>query len=161
MAAGQQAEEIVMSYFKHRSDVEKIIDCRLNPERQDQEIDFDVFLKNGKKIFVEVKSDAYLGKSGNILFEFARINHTVVDTLFSIRLGWSARSRATHFVYYAPSCHSLYFVQVFRLREAMQKYTLKERKQTRIDYVATDSIKSTLNILIPIEYVKDVKIIKL
>jgi hypothetical protein len=161
MKAGEQAEEIVMYYFEAEPTIERYIDCRNNPERQDQEIDFEVFLKSGKKIFVEVKSDIHLGTSGNMLFEFARINHTVQDTLLSIRLGWSSRSRATHFIYYAPAVHSLYVVKAFRLREAMQAYTVAARKQTRIDYVSTDSIKSTLNILIPIKYVQDLKIVKL
>jgi hypothetical protein len=159
--AGVEAEVIVMAYFDQEPSIERYIDCRNDPVRQDQEIDFEVFLKNGKKIFVEVKSDAHLGESGNILFEFARINHTVLDTLFSMRRGWSTRSRATHFFYYAPYNHSLYVIKAHRLREAMQKYTHEQRAKTNLIFVATDQIKSTINILIPEKYVKEIKTIKL
>ena len=36
----------------------------------------------------------------------------------------------------------------------MQRYTREKRKSTRLDIVETDSIKTTINILIPIEYCK-------
>ena len=161
MTAGNNAEEIVIRYLKGEPTVERVVDCRDDPERQNQEIDFEVFLKNGKKIFVEVKSDAYLGKSGNILFEFARINHTVSDLSFCAVRGWSIRSRATHFIYYAPAVESLYIIKTPNLRTAMQEYTKQARKNTHFDYVSTDEIKSTLNILIPISFVKEIKIVKL
>jgi hypothetical protein len=38
-------------------------------------------------------------------------------------------------------------------RRAAQGYTEIARKQTRIDYVPTDAIKSTVNILIPERFV--------
>lgn len=161
MADGNIAEDIVMQYLQKEPNVSSVIDCRNNKERQEQEIDYEVLLTNGKKIFVEVKSDSYLGKSRNILFEFARINHTVLDLAFCIVRGWSVRSTATHFFYYAPSVNSIYIIKPNRLREAMQKYTKEHRKNAKISYVATDDIKSTLNILIPIEYVKEIKIVKL
>jgi hypothetical protein len=161
MAAGKNAEEIIMRYLEGEPTVDHIIDCRDDPECQNQEIDFDVFLKNGKKIFVEAKSDTHLGVSGNILFEFARINHTVSNLDFCVRNGWSIRSRATHFIYYAEAVESLYIVKAPNLRTAMQEYTKQARKNTHFDYVSTDDIKSTVNILIPISFVKEIKIVKL
>jgi hypothetical protein len=43
----------------------------------------------------------------------------------------------------------------------MQEYTKEVRKETKFNFTATDDIKSTINILIPEAYVKDVRIIKL
>ena len=67
---------------------------------------------------------------------------------------WAARTPAKYIFYYAPSVDKVYKFNTIRLRQSMQRYTREKRKSTRLDIVETDSIKTTINILIPIEYCK-------
>jgi hypothetical protein len=99
----------------------------------------------------EIKTDNHLGKSGNVLFEVLRINHTC-DPEYSLTLGWSGRTPANYIIYYAPSINKIYTFKTSNLRKAMQRYTRESRKQTNINIVETDNIKTTINILLPISY---------
>ena len=160
MVNGEAAERIVFEFLSKQPIVESVTDTRNVKSWQDVEIDCIVKFKDGHTMWAEIKSDKHLGKSGNILFEVLRINHTA-DLKHAATLGWSARSRATHFLYYAPSVDKIYCITVTDLRNAMQAYTRNERARTNLNFVPTDDIKSTVNILIPEKYFKNLRIYKI
>jgi hypothetical protein len=154
MAVGKRAEDIILAWLEAHPDVIGVEDLRPLRVMRDADVDCSIRLMDGTVTLAEIKSDAHLGRSGNMLFEVLRINHTCV-TDRSATLGWSARSPAIWLLYYAPHTNQIYRIRMSEFREAMQEYTKANRKSTRIDYVPTDSIKSTVNILIPAVFVKN------
>lgn len=120
---------------------------------QTADVDCMIKTRDGLVTLAEIKSDQYIGISGNILFETVRINHTSSPD-YCMTLGWSARTPAKYIIYYSPKLNKIFVTTSNDLRSAMQKYTRDFRKQTNISYVETDAIKSTVNILIPQRYCK-------
>lgn len=155
MAEGRKAEEIVMAFLKKRPEIIGIEDWRELRAVHEADVDCAITTTDGRVTLAEIKSDRHLGQSGNVLFEVLRINHTCRPDRACV-LGWSARSPATYFLYYAPSVNSIYQCRCDELRRAFQEYTKEERQDTRTCWVNTDSIKSTVNVLIPWEYCKAV-----
>ncbi len=151
MKVGKEAEQIVLNWLKERPWVLGVEDFRQLRQVHEADIDFGVKLVDGRVTLAEVKSDWHLGKSGNVLFEILRINHTCQPDKACV-LGWSARSPAVWFLYYAPQVKSIYQCRADELRQAFQAYTREARGDTRRVWVDTDSIKSTLNVLIPWRY---------
>lgn len=160
MQAGKKAENIVMQWLREQPWTIGVDDLR--PLRIMQEADVDCTIKtaDGRITLAEIKSDKHLGISKNVLFEALRINHTCVADK-AVTLGWSARSPAKWLLYYAPSVQKIYQMTMDDLRRACQKYTNEVRKRAFIDYVPTDNIKSTVNILIPKEYVESMDSFKI
>jgi hypothetical protein len=161
MATGRKAEEIVMRFLRERPEVVGIEDWRDLRAVQEADVDCAVKMNDGTVTLAEIKSDVHLGVSGNVLFEILRINHTCLPER-ACTLGWSARSPAMYFIYYAPSVNSIYMCRVDALRRCVQAYTAERRDRTRLHWVNTDNIKSTLNILVPWDACKQVfKVFKL
>lgn len=153
MAAGKAAEEAVLSWLQQAPWVVGIEDLRSLRVMREADVDCSVTLIDGRVTLAEIKSDRHLGKSGNFLFETLRINHTAPPEKAMV-LGWSARSPARQLLYYAPSFRAVHSILMDEFRRAMQGYTEESRRKTRFDYVETDTIKSTVNILIPDRFVR-------
>lgn len=153
MEFGKRAEEAVLEFLRRRPGVLGVDDLRDLRPMQKADVDCSIETADGRSTLAEIKGDKHLGKSGNVLFEALRINHTAPPHR-AVTLGWSARSPATYFLYYAPNAtrgESIYQCRADALRQHVQRYTRRVRKQTRIDYVETDGIKSTVNLLIPLD----------
>lgn len=153
MAAGVKAQNIVLDFLRKRPDVIGVDDLSQLKVMQEADVDCMIKTRDGLVTLAEIKSDRYIGKSGNVLFEVLRINHTAMPD-HCLTLGWSARTPAKYLIYYSPDLHNLYVITADNLRRAMQKYTSENRKASNISYVETDAIKSTVNILIPEKYCK-------
>lgn len=151
MREGKEGESYVYDFLKSRSNVKNIDDLRDDPEWQQRDVDFRVRRHDASELLVDAKSDVHMGISPNVLFELLRINHTSDD--FPVRYGWSVASGAALFCIWSPPLMRLYRVWADDLRSAMRRYTDHARKNTRIDIVPTDRIKTTVNILIPRAYV--------
>jgi len=158
MRSGKVAEYVAwcwLNWLKTQGRFIDVLDVRNDLAYREIDVDFVCYLPDGDELKVEVKSDGHLGKTDNILFEVLRINHTApVDK--AVVLGWSTRSQADWFVYFAPGELELYQCKTRDLREAFQKYTQQARENTQRGWVNTDNIKSTLNVYIPWEYCKDI-----
>lgn len=152
MAAGKRAEEVVLAWLTKRPWVIGVADLRDLRVMQEADCDCSVSLLDGRITLAEIKSDRHLGSSGNFLFESLRLNHTAPPDR-AVTLGWSARTPARLLLYYAPQPNSVHLISTDDFRRSLQQYTDKCRKSSRISYVETDKIKSTINILIPAEYV--------
>lgn len=155
MDFGKQAEETVLRFLKGRPEVIGVDDFRDLRPLQEADVDCSIKTSDGRVTLAEIKGDKWLGKSANVLFEVLRINHTAPPDR-AVTLGWSARSPATYFLYYAPTFRAIYQFRASELRERVQEYTQEVRDKTRLDYVKTDAIKSTVNILLPYERCKDI-----
>lgn len=151
MRAGKEAEKIVMDWLRANPQIVGLDDLRGLREMQTADVDCSLQLSDGRAVLAEIKSDWHLGKSGNVLFEVLRINHTAQSDK-AVTLGWSARSPATWLLYYAPQVNSIYQCRFDDFRRCFQTYTAEARKTSRLDYIETDAIKSTVNVLIPWKY---------
>ena len=120
---------------------------------READVDLSLSLMDGRIALAEVKSDRHLGRSGNLLFEILRINHTAPHGK-AVTLGWSARSPANWLLYFSPAKHAIYQITFDSFREGFQKYTEACRAGTeiRVDWTNTDKIKSTINVLVPEKY---------
>jgi hypothetical protein len=150
--AGKKAENIVLKWLHKNPLIIGVDDLRDLKIMQKADVDCAISTKDGRVALAEIKSDRHIGKSGNFLFEALRINHTS-ETDFSMALGWSARSPAKWLLYFAPFNNFVHKISFHDFRAAMQEYTDSYRKNSRINFVPTDNIKSTVNILIPDNYI--------
>ena len=151
MEFGKIGEKVVVSFLQDNPEILEVKDWSEIQAVQYADIDCAITTKSGQVVLAEIKSDKHLGVSGNVLFEVLRINHTCHPD-FSANLGWSGKTPAKFIFYYAPSVRQIYRFETEKLRRAMQVYTRRKRKNMRLDVVETDSIKTTVNILIPIGY---------
>lgn len=155
MADGKKAEEIVMNFLRQQPDVIGVDDWSNLQIVHEADVDCAIKTRDGLVTLGEIKSDSHLGQSGNVLFEILRINHTCQHEKAGT-LGWSLRSPATFFLYYAPSVARIYICRANSLRKVFQSYTRQARQSVNTIWVNTDSIKSTLNVLLPWEVCKGV-----
>lgn len=151
MQLGKTGEARVIEWLKSYPGVIGVDDFTQLKQMQKADVDCGIYMRDGRVMLAEIKTDSYLGKTENILFEVLRINHTC-DTDYSGTLGWSFRSPAKWLLYYAINIDTVYRITFDNFRKGMQAYTKTERKNTNISYVTTDSIKSTVNILVPEVY---------
>lgn len=147
-AAGKVAEEVCLRFLRHSPSVLRLEDTRALRVLQEADVDCVLHLYDGRCLLAEIKSDRHLGVSGNVIFEVLRVNHTC-ESEKSCVLGWSARSPAQWLLYYAPSVQRIYVCRFANLRAAFQEYTRTVRQGTRLNWVSTDAIKSTVNVLLP------------
>ena len=150
MDNGRKAEDAVFMFLMEIKSIDQIDDLRNVPDWQSRDVDFCVW-RNGEPEFIEVKSDESIGRSPNILFEFARINHTSIDHL--ARFGWSLFSLADRFAIWSPITKVVFMVGATDLRDGFNRYVRDARKNTRIVPIPTDEIKTTIVFLVPCDYV--------
>lgn len=155
MKDGKRAEGICLAFIRKQPSVLRIEDTRDLRVLREADVDCVMHLMDGRIHLAEIKSDRHLGITGNVLFEVLRVNHTAPADR-ACTLGWTARSPARWLMYYAPAQQRMYVGEFAALRKAFQAYTQEIRQAVRLDWVNTDSIKSTLNVLIPWNYCKDV-----
>lgn len=148
MKLGKIGEEKVIDWLKRRPNVIECEDLRELRPMQKADVDLAVYTTDGNTALIEVKTCRHLGKSGNVLFEVLRINHTC-DPAFSVGLGWSARSPATFLIYYAITVDQIWIAKFAEFKKCFQEYSMKIRKAMRLDIVPTDNIKTTINVLVP------------
>lgn len=147
-AIGKLAEEIVLAFLKARPDIIDVEDFRELRVMMDADVDCAIYTRSGRVALAEIKSDKYLGVSGNVIFEILRVNHTCIPERAGT-LGWSLRSPATYFLYYAPAVNKIYQCRADELRKVFQSYTGTCRESAKPIWINTDKIKSTLAVLIP------------
>jgi hypothetical protein len=148
MRIGKAGETVCLNWLRQHPGVCDIIDFRAVRAVHECDIDCGVKLYTGNICLVEIKTDTYLGVTGNILCEVLRINHTC-EPNFAGYLGWMLRSPAKYLLYYAPNRipSAIYKAEFALIRRVIQDYT--QKNNPRIDIVRTDNIKTTFNLLIP------------
>lgn len=161
MELGKLGEGQVLRWLQSNTQVIGVDDLRDLRPMQTADVDCSIHLTDGRVHLAEIKTDSWLGKSDNMIFEVLRINHTAAPDLSCV-LGWSAKSPARWIIWYAPAVNSIYLISSDDFRKAMQAYTNDNRASITMDYTPTDKIKSTVSILVPSRYWKSyTKIYKL
>ena len=145
---GKAAENLVIAFFKSRPSVLGVDDLRDLRPMQRADVDAVIYSRDGTVALVEIKSDYHLGKSGNILFEVLRINHTAPPEK-AIVLGWSQRSPAQWLAVYAPQLCQVWIARFYEYRRCFQAFTRDRRESTRVRWINTDNIKSTWAVMVP------------
>jgi len=150
MDVGKEGERIVMDWLRGRPNILGVTDFREIREIQEADVDVGVRLYTGQICLAEIKTDTYLGVSGNILNELLRINHRA-EPKFAGYLGWTLRSPAEWLLYYAPNRNppAIYQGRFFDIRRVVQEYTKKH--DVKFTTIRTDTNKTTYAILIPEE----------
>lgn len=146
MQAGRRAEELVLSWLRENPQVAGVEDMRDLRVMREADVDCGIKLYDGRICLAEIKSDYNLGVSGNIAFEFLRINHTAHSDA-SVTLGWSARSPAKWLFMYGPQVHAIYQIEFADYRATVQKHT--REKDASVKWIRTDEIKTTLIFIVP------------
>lgn len=152
MAAGRAAEEIILSWLATAPWVIGVEDLRSLRVMREADVDCSISISDGRVTLAEIKSDRHLDLSGNFNFEVLRINHTAPQEKAAV-LGWSARTPARLILFFAPTTNRIHLIGADEFRRSLQGYTDEARRNTRLHYVETDAIKSTINILIPDRFV--------
>lgn len=148
MKLGKEGERIVLNFLQRRPQVVGVEDFRDLRVMREADVDCAIKTRDGRISLAEIKSDSWLGISTNILCEVMRINHTCRPEMAGY-LGWAFRSPAQWLLYYAPAARQIWQIKFDALRQVIQQYSQRERKNLRFDIVATDSLKTTFNLLIP------------
>lgn len=152
MEIGKTGEQVVMRWLESRPNVLGVTDFRDIRQIQEADVDVGVRLYSGQICLAEIKTDTYLGVSGNVLNEVLRINHYATHK-FAGYLGWTLRSPAQWLLYYAPNRKppAIYKATFADIRLVLQRFT--KDNIVSIQNIRTDSGKTTYNILIPeVEY---------
>lgn len=75
MSFGKLGEKKVETLLKNSRNVAEVIDLRDDKEAQKKDIDYKVFYKDGRECLVEVKTDKWAHRTGNIPFEMYSHNN--------------------------------------------------------------------------------------
>lgn len=152
MAVGKETEEIIFTWLRETHQGREIIDCRGFRVSQRMDVDFGVETIDGVMVLAEVKSDKWISGTGNLFFEFSRINHYVANKWFY--LGWGWRSPAQKLIVRNPKIKETYVFDFFSLRKTTAEYIGNMGKNTKIQIIETDKQKTTFGYLIPMEKLK-------
>lgn len=153
MAIGKFAEAVIIPWLRETPQVLGVDDLTNLRPLQEADVDCSIKLIDGRIILAEIKSDKWLRGEPrtNVLFEVLRLNHTSPPDKFCV-LGWTPRSPAKWLLFYSPTKQKVFKCLFDDLRRCAQRYTREARGDSRISWVNTDSIKSTVNLLIPWDY---------
>jgi len=150
MPIGEAAEAVAKSFFNTLPLEKPPIDVRHDPKWQAKKVDYLLPLKGGGMEYAEVKSDRHIAFKGNALFETLRIHHTAQTCAY---LGWSVVSLSQKIYVWCPPAQRLFVYRTRDLQRGMQEYTQRTRGAMRLAIVETDATRTTINILVPLQYV--------
>jgi hypothetical protein len=152
MDAGKVGEAIFLKFLRADPDTACVLDVRSDKHWQDCDVDFRVRRGTGEWWSVEGKYDRHLDKTGNVLFELFRVNHTAPQQRLYV-VGWSVRSAAEHLLFYAPSTHTIHSIRMLQYRLACANAV--RQGKCRCDLVPTDEKKTTINAYFPQKFVQE------
>lgn len=150
MRVGDLAEAIVRDWLQAHPDVLGLVDLSRLAPFQRTDMDLAIRLQDGTHPIAEVKWDRNLGVSPYILVEVLRLNHQAPPEAAGA-LGWTLRTEARWILYFAPKLALVYQFKTDMLRRRVQQYTAQARHDTQFCWVSTDAVKSTLNLLLPVQ----------
>lgn len=150
MTKGKNNEETIISWLQSKG--RKIIDFREFKLAQRIDVDCGIESIDGQIVLAEIKSDNYIKETGNLLFEFCRINHYVKNKWFY--LGWGWRSPAQNLIIRNPNSGETFIFDFLDLRKFIGEYVGRVGKNIKINITETDKQKTTFNYLIPFDDLK-------
>lgn len=153
MQKGTENENIILKWLEHSLKAKTIIDFREFRLAQRIDVDFGIETIDGNYVLAEIKSDRWITRNGNLLFEFLRINHYWINHWNYT--GWGWRSPAQKLIIRNPNTNGTFVFDFLELRTFVGKYIAEMKKKIRIDIVLTDTQKTTFNFLIPFKKIEE------
>ena len=156
LIVGEIGEKVVENYLSQLDNVKEVKSVRDIRRYQLKDIDFIVYMKDGKEFSVEVKSDSY--KSGNLYYE------TKSCIEFNTK-GCFEKAEADYIFYYFFNMGKLYMLKTIPFRNWVRKEinnfflnpkssVLKEKKvENRVKDSKTE-IYTSLGYTIPLRYIE-------
>lgn len=153
MKIGKSNEEIIFNWLK--KNYKDIIDFRDFRLTQRVDVDCGIETIDRNILLAELKADNHISETGNLLLENNRFNHFIrTDKMFY--LGWAWRSPAQKLIIRNPKTHETFVFDFNILRKKVGEYISKIGKKLKVIIVETDKQKTTLNLLIPMYYLKNI-----
>lgn len=152
MQIGNEGESVVQDFFAYVLRGVQLDDVRRDPAWQEKDVDFRAHFSTGV-LNIEVKSDRWIDRSENVLFELCRIHHTA-QPKYCAYLGWSVFSAADRVLVWCAPSSRLFVFEADQMRAGMQRYTQKARKDMNLAIVDTDEQRTTINILVPLDFIR-------
>ena len=156
MAKGKLNEDIILAWLREHDRSKEVLDFREFRLAQRIDVDFGIETIDGGIVLAEVKSDDYLGKTGNIFLELFRINHFVKPE-HHFYLGWFYRTPALKLIVRNPESGLTYIIRFDALRNCFAHWVEQSPREitNRLVAVSTDKQKTTYGIKFPSEKVME------
>lgn len=123
---GELGEDIIEKYLKSLNNVKKIESVKEIKKYQEEDIDFLVYLNEGKKVSIEVKCDSY--KSGNLYYE------TKSCVEFNT-IGCLEKTKADYIFYYFLNLNVLYIFKTEKFRAWVRKEIKQYNKNPKLSKI--------------------------
>ena len=109
LAFGKQGEDYIWNYLQNQQSIHKLWDVRSNPLYQRMDIDFISEDIDGKRNYIEVKTDSYT--SGNIYYEVQSSANSD---------GCMHKTKADTLYYFYPNMKQLYIFELNKFRDFIE-----------------------------------------
>lgn len=145
--AGLKGEHAAQNWLTQLYGAHRVIVA--DKKLQDANVDFVVLPPGEETLYVEVKTDRVVERTGNFAFEMARIKHNrPLDRFFYP--AWFISSQANTLVVYGPANRLIYVMSMTDARRVANEHIREYREKTQWRAVFTDFDRTSINLLMPI-----------
>jgi len=148
LAEGAAAEDIARRFLAAHRAVARVEDVRAVKAWQVRDVDYIAHLTTGQRMNVEVKSDRWIGTTGNMLVEVCNV-HFAGERGRAVRAGWTFFTQAAWLLLWCPTNERLYSLTTRALHEGLKR-SAQSGTQTRLSASVTEGRWMTVNALIPL-----------
>ena len=149
-SAGLKGERAAQNWLAQLYGAHRVIAAE--KELQDANVDFVVLPTGEETLYVEVKTDRVVERTGNFAFELGRIKHNLPLNRFFYP-AWFIASQANLLVVYGPTNRLLYVMSMADARRVANEHVREHREQTQWRAAFTDFERTSINLLMPINAV--------
>jgi hypothetical protein len=146
---GAQGERAVQDWLVQLYGLESV--TYAGDELQKSHIDYVVIPRAEPSFRVEVKTDQYIERTGNVAVEVFRMKHDVPQNK-RFYPSWFINSDADFLAVYSPVSSLLYVLDMYKTRDAVNVWVKEKRGTFEMKVVAayTDPARTSFNVLMPI-----------
>lgn len=148
--AGKKGETAALDWLVQLYGLARV--TKADKPLQDENIDFVVIPQGEPKLYLEVKTDRNIERTGNFALEMARIKHNLPLNRYFYP-AWFIASRANMLIVYSPASRILYSIDMPAARRVANEYVREHRDRTQWRAVFTDFERTSINLLMPVNQV--------
>lgn len=148
--AGLKGEHAAQNWLAQLYGAHRVIVA--DKKLQDVNVDFVVLPSGEETLYIEVKTDRVVERTGNFAFELGRIKHNRPLNQFFYP-SWFIASQANALVVYGPVNRLIYVMGMANARRVANEYIREHREKTNWRAVFTDFERTSINLLMPINEV--------
>lgn len=149
-AEGATAEDIAARFLTAHKAVARVEDVRAVKAWQQRDVDYRAHLTDGKVLNVEVKSDKWIGTTGNVLVEVCNV-HFTGERGRAVRAGWTFFSAAHWLLLWCPTNERMYSLTMQALHAGLRR---SAQDKTQLAASVTEGRWMTVSALIPLHHVR-------